>query len=152
MYRDERLKYTEKDMLAFKHSSLTLSEYNTHRMETLELHDDNLYVAVLNVCSQVTGVDTIAALSSSRKPEAVFARFMTMWFMQKLSQQKYVKEQYSLAKLGFFAGGKDHSTAYHGIRSINDLIEVNEDGDKRLNWFRTAIRDLEGGLKIKIKY
>jgi len=139
-------------MLTFKHSDLTLSEYNTHKMPHLELHDPLLYVAVLNTCSQVTGIDTILAISSSRKAEAVFARFMTMWFMQKLDQQGHVKEKYSLEKLGFFAGGKNHATAIHGIRFINDLIELNEERDRRLNWFKSAIKELEGSLKIKIRY
>ena len=139
-------------MLAFKYSSLTLSEYNTHRMTHLDLHDPLLYVAVLDVCSRVTGIDLIAALSSSTKAEPVFARFMTMWFMQKLSQQKHVKEHYSLSKLGEMAGGKDHATALHGIRAVNDLIEVNEDGDRRLGWFRVAVRDLQDTLKVEINY
>jgi len=143
-------------MLAFKRSAMTLSEYKRQKDEEFDIKDPYLYQHILNICCQVTGTDTIMALSKNRKIEVVFARFLTIFFMQKIVvilNKKKKKDDppiyYTLTQLGEMIGGKSHADVIWGIKTVEGVIETNSPSDRRTAWFFNAKDKIETGLNIK---
>lgn len=65
--------------------------------------------------SEATEISMDALKSKSRKREIVEARQIAMAIMCK-------ERCASLAEIGFFFGGRDHSTVIHARTTVNDLI------------------------------
>lgn len=72
---------------------------------------------VLEVVSQVTGIDPVDILSHCRKQEFVIARQLMYYFGRYATGAKF-------QRLGLFIGGRDHSTAMNGLKQIEDGIAI----------------------------
>lgn len=72
---------------------------------------------VLEVVSQVTGIDPVDILSHCRKREFVIARQLVYYFGRYATGAKF-------ERLGLFIGGRDHSTAMNGLKQIEDGIAI----------------------------
>lgn len=72
---------------------------------------------VLEVVSQVTGIDPVDILSHCRKQEFVIARQLVYYFGRYATGAKF-------ARIGLFLGGRDHSTAMNGLKQIEDGIAI----------------------------
>lgn len=149
---DDIYRYTDKDMLAFKYSGMLLGEFRKRKKKKLILNDPYLHEGILDICSDATGADYIKTISKCRREEAVFARYLTMFFMKRLEDQGHLKKHSSLAQLGQMAGGKHHATAIWGIKTVKEVLEVNSQADKRLCWFKMALNQVENRLHITLKY
>ena len=148
---DETYRYTDKDMLAFKQSIMILSEFRERKKKKLILNDPLLHEGILVICSDATGANYIKTISRSRDMDAVFARYLTMFFMKKLKDQGHLKKHSSLAQLGRMAGGKHHATTIWGIKTVEEVLEINSSADKRLSWFKTALNEIENRLHLTLR-
>jgi chromosomal replication initiation ATPase DnaA len=139
IYVNSALTYTAKDMVAFKHSdsATTLGEYTARKKKPRSIHDPLLPEHIMKVCSLVTGADTIKIMSRNRDMDAVFSRYLTMYFMKKANPKL------SLRMLGEIVGGKDHATALWGLRAVEDVIEVNSPPDRRTKWYTEVYNRLK---------
>ena len=146
---DKRKKYTDKDMLGFKRSDMFLSEWNIYRRKPLNI-TENLHQDILDICCRATGSDPIKIISRTRKPNTVFARYMIMYFMKIISEQEKEVENLILEDLGALVG-RDHSTVTHGLKAVNDVIDVNSCRDKRLWWFLEAKEEIEKRSRLTIE-
>ena len=70
-----------------------------------------------------------------RKKEIVVARQVAMYFCKEYTN-------HSLKSIGYHFGGRDHSTVIHAVRTVNDLMDVD-------NSFKTDIETLRKKLKMK---
>ena len=134
--------YTEKDMLLFKFKckSMTLSEYRSQRKANIIIGDPLLPEALLNICSQVTGSDYEQTLSRNKKQEAVFARFLVMHFLRRLTGM-------SLEKIGQACGGRDHATVLWGLKTIKEIADGSSGArDYRRPWLFDAHKRVQNKL------
>lgn len=72
---------------------------------------------VLEVVSQVTGIDPIDIISPCRKREFVIARQLVYFFARQSTGAKF-------ARIGLFLGGRNHSTVMNGMDEISDGIVI----------------------------
>ena len=143
--------FSAKEMLEFKHSNMTLGEYIRHIEGRLDINNPRLHNSILNLCSRVTGSDPIKTMSTNRDDDAVFARYMTMFFMKRLDQQGELKRKFSLSRLGKVSGGKHHATVMWGIKTVENVIDVKDGNDVRTLWFYAALGKVENGLNLTLK-
>lgn len=73
-----------------------------------------------------------------RDKNIVSARQFVMWFLKKHTDM-------SLKEIGFLAGRKDHSTALHSLKKINNICEVEKD-------FSDEIEALENDIMRNMVY
>lgn len=74
---------------------------------------------IANAVSEATEISLEALKSKSRKREIVEARQIAMTIMCK-------ERCGSLAEIGFFFGGRDHSTVIHARNTVADLMLTNK--------------------------
>jgi len=89
--------------------------------------------------SQVTGIPLSLMLlpnktCTARKREYVAARQISM-ALSKIYSYK------SLSYIGTAHGGRDHATALHAIRNINNMLETRD--DLITNWFNKANQEIK---------
>lgn len=72
--------------------------------------------------------------SKTRKREIVQARQLAMFFSKRHTKS-------SLATIGLHCGNKDHATVLHACRTINNLVETD-------NQFKTYVEELEKKIKL----
>lgn len=144
-------RFSGKEMVEFKNLKLTLREYVDINEEKFDISHPLLYQHVLSTSSYVVGIDVVKTMSKNREGDAVFARFMTMYFMKKLSDQ-YEKKVGKLTstQIGEKAGGKDHATALWGIKTVENVIFTNSKTDRRTAWFYTVHDKLQVQLSVSI--
>ena len=63
-----------------------------------------------------------------------------------------LKKYSSLAQLGQMAGGKHYATTIWGIKTVEEVLEMNSQADRRLRWFEIALSEIENRLHITIKH
>jgi chromosomal replication initiator protein len=123
------------------HASLNRKELD------LELAKQTLKSLVHDVDAEV-GVDfiqktvadyfhlSVADLQSkTRKKEIVIARQVAMYFCKEYTE-------HSLKSIGYYFGGRDHSTVIHAVQAVSDMMEV----DAR---FRASVEELKKKIKMK---
>ena len=120
IYINRNLFYTAKEMLEFKRSSMTLGEYTIFKMRNGKVNptDIDYPYRLLRVCAQATGVSYEEALSRSRKIEAVFARYLSMYLLRSIEIEG--KILYSLPAIGVIYF-RDHSSVVHGIKEVKKV-------------------------------
>lgn len=124
------------------HASLNKAEIN------LELAKQVLKNIVQEIHTEV-GMDyiqkTVAAhynislenlKSKSRKREFVTARQVAMFFSKKYTN-------HSLKSIGYYFGGRDHSTVIHALQAVNDMIDTEPH-------FKLSFEDLQRKIKFKV--
>ncbi len=72
---------------------------------------------ILDLVSEHFEVSVDTLQSKTRKRHVVIARQMSMYLIQKLTDQ-------TLKTIGETLGGRDHSTVIHAVKTIRDLIET----------------------------
>lgn len=72
---------------------------------------------ILDLVSEHFKVPVDTLQSKTRKRHVVIARQMSMYLIQKLTDQ-------TLKTIGDTLGGRDHSTVIHAVKTIRDLIET----------------------------
>jgi chromosomal replication initiator protein len=83
---------------------------------------------IMEKISNYHKIDIEALKSKSRKREKVFARQMCIYFMKKFTRM-------SLSSIGQKLGGRDHTTAIHSIKAINDLIDSDPEIKREVQMF-----------------
>ena len=83
------LRFTWKDMMDFKYKypNMVMSEFVDNKNDDFDIKHPYLYQHILSLCSNTVGVDVIKTMSKNREFDAVFARYMTMFFLRRLSDQ-----------------------------------------------------------------
>ncbi len=81
-------------------------------------------------------IDVALLKSKTRKQEIVQPRQVAMYFSKLYTT-------HSLATIGDYFGGKDHSTVIHSVRTVENLIQT----DKKL---KAKIKDMQKKLKLKV--
>jgi len=103
-------------------------------------------IDILKICSEATGAGIERVLSGDRKADAVFSRYLAMFFIKKLYRTL------SLGTIGKMTGGMDHATVIHGIRAVENVADPKYHGDFRINWLNAAKIKIEAKLGRTIKY
>ena len=125
---DEKI-FTGQHMVDFKEFPGDLDEF----IDANEiLRDDIMPFWILNVCCHITGAKLSHALSSRRTRPAVFARFLTMYFLRTIWGKAT-----SYRHIGSLLGGKGHADVIHGIKIVQN-IEFQEHKDMFKVWFLRA--------------
>ncbi len=81
-------------------------------------------------------IDVALLKSKTRKQEIVQPRQVAMYFSKLYTT-------HSLATIGDYFGGKDHSTVIHSVRTVENLIQT----DKKL---KAKVKEMQKKLKIKV--
>jgi len=71
----------------------------------------------------------------TRKKEIVIARQLAMYFAKEYTS-------HSLKTIGYYFGGRDHSTVIHAVQSISDMYDTNQS-------FKKIVDELRKKLKLK---
>ena len=113
----------------------------------LELAKQTLKSIVHDIDSEV-GIDYIQKTVSeffkvsidqlkdkTRKKEIVMARQLAMYFSKEYTNL-------SLKSIGYHFGGRDHSTVIHGVQTVNDMYDTD-------NNFKKSVDELRKKLKLK---
>jgi len=74
--------------------------------------------------------------SKSRKKEIVIARQVAMYLAKQYTH-------HSLKSIGYYCGGRDHSTVIHAIQAVNDMLDTQPQ-------FRVSFEELKRKIKIKL--
>jgi chromosomal replication initiator protein len=74
--------------------------------------------------------------SKSRKRELVTARQVAMYFSKKYTN-------HSLKSIGYYFGGRDHSTVIHALQAVNDMLDTEPH-------FKLSFKDLQRKIKFKV--
>ncbi|MHA7877356.1 MAG: chromosomal replication initiator protein DnaA [Bacteroidota bacterium] len=74
--------------------------------------------------------------SKSRKRELVTARQIAMYFAKKYTN-------HSLKSIGYYFGGRDHSTVIHALQTVNDMLDTEPH-------FKLSFKDLQRKIKFKV--
>jgi chromosomal replication initiation ATPase DnaA len=74
---------------------------------------------IAKVISKATGVSIEQLKDKTRKREIVIARQVAMYFVNNTTG-------YSLKSIGFWFGGRDHSTVIHAVQTVEDLLSTNK--------------------------
>ena len=90
---------------------------------------ENIIQIVLNVFS----IDNKSFNSKTRKREVVYARQAAMHLCKKYTTQ-------SVSRIGLVVGGRDHATVLHALKSVDDLLETD-------NEFKAKYEQAESMLK-----
>ena len=144
-------RYSAREMILFKKSDLTLREFNAFYEDKFDIENPLLYQHILNLCSYVVDIDPILIISKNRKSEIVFARYMTMYFMKKLSDQYKEKVgKVSSTQLGEMIGGKDHATVLWGLKAVENVLFVGSKTDQRTAWVYSVHEKLQKQLGVSI--
>jgi len=116
---------------------MTAALQRKHRRDCKPRHNfsDETYIDALDtIWTYVAGVYNVpleAALSKRRYQEYVIPRFVFYYMASNLTQATW-------RQMGLYTG-RDHSTAIHGVKTIQDLIDT----DKR---FRSKMLDIRNAL------
>ncbi len=102
-----------------------------HNIET-EVGIDYIQKVVAEYFS--VNIDDIKA--KTRKKEIVIARQVAMYFAKEYTN-------HSLKSIGYYFGGRDHSTVIHAVQSVNDMIDVDHK-------FNSSIQVLRKKIKMKV--
>jgi chromosomal replication initiator protein len=81
-------------------------------------------------------VDLVGLKSKSRKKELVVARQVVMYLAKQYTN-------HTLKSIGYYCGGRDHSTVIHAIQAVNDMLDIDPQ-------FRTSFEELKRKIKIKL--
>lgn len=90
---------------------------------------------IIAIVAQVTGVTRLDILSERRAAYIVRARQICFYLMRHCSTL-------SLPEIARRVGGRDHTTALHGVRKIADLIETDAD-------LRALVRNLTARIQAE---
>ena len=74
--------------------------------------------------------------SKSRKRELVTARQIAMYFAKKYTN-------HSLKSIGYYFGGRDHSTVIHALQTVNNMLDTEPH-------FKLSCKDLQRKIKLKV--
>jgi len=74
--------------------------------------------------------------SKSRKRELVTARQIAMYFAKKYTN-------HSLKSIGYYFGGRDHSTVIHALQTVNNILDTEPH-------FKLSFKDLQRKIKFKV--
>jgi chromosomal replication initiator protein len=74
--------------------------------------------------------------SKSRKKELVNARQIAMYFAKKYTN-------HSLKSIGYYFGGRDHSTVIHALQSVSNMLDTEPH-------FKLSFKDLQRKIKFKV--
>ncbi|XWN35023.1 MAG: chromosomal replication initiator protein DnaA [Roseivirga sp.] len=74
--------------------------------------------------------------SKSRKRELVTARQVAMFFVKKYTS-------HSLKSIGYYFGGRDHSTVIHALQAVNDMLDTEPH-------FKLSFTDLQRKIRFKV--
>lgn len=74
--------------------------------------------------------------SKSRKKEVVIARQVVMYLAKQYTN-------HSLKSIGYYCGGRDHSTVIHALQAVNDMLDTQPQ-------FRLSFEELKRKIKIKL--
>jgi chromosomal replication initiator protein len=91
---------------------------------------------VQKVVSEYYNVTLDGLKSKSRKRELVIARQVVMYLAKQYTN-------YSLKTIGYYCGGRDHSTVIHAIQAINAMLDTDPK-------FRASLEELQRKLKTKL--
>lgn len=75
------------------------------------------YNNIVSLVSEYTGISHAQMCVRSRKREIVNSRYYCYYFMDKYTKM-------TQTHIGSVFGNYDHSTVIHGLKSVNDLIDV----------------------------
>lgn len=91
--------------------------------------------SVLTLVVQNFGIDLKSINSKSRKKEIVQARQAAMHLCKRHTTQ-------SICRIGTIVGGRDHATVLHAIKSVDDMLDTDEQ-------FRTKYNQVEQQLQSR---
>lgn len=74
--------------------------------------------------------------SKSRKRELVTARQVAMFFAKQHTS-------HSLKSIGYYFGGRDHSTVIHALQAVNDMLDTEPN-------FKLSFKELQRKIKFKV--
>lgn len=75
---------------------------------------------IMHCVSVSTCVSVQLMKSKLRKREVVNARYIAMHFV------KHYCPSLTLVKIGYYFGGRDHSSVIHGLQTFEDMIDTND--------------------------
>lgn len=75
---------------------------------------------IIQIVQSTFGIDSKTFNSKTRKREVVFARQAAMHLCKKHTSQ-------SVSRIGNLVGGRDHATVLHALKSVDELLNSDED-------------------------
>lgn len=108
--------YTEQEVLEFKKFDGSLKEFNSI-LEERKKNINPLEIVIKEICNHM-GINEAEATANTRKRDVVFPRQVLHW-------AAYYYTKATLSDIGFRIGKKSHSNVKHGIKAINNDIDVN---------------------------
>lgn len=81
---------------------------------------------IISIVTNEFGIPTSDVFRKCRKREIVMSRQISMMFIKQYDHG-------SLKAIGFYFGGRDHTTVIHSIRTIKDLMSTDEVLRERVN-------------------
>jgi chromosomal replication initiator protein len=89
------------------------------------------------VVSEHYNVDLEGLKSKSRKRELVIARQAVMYLAKQYTN-------HSLKSIGYYCGGRDHSTVIYAIQAVNDMLDTDPQ-------FKSSFEELKRKIKPKLQ-
>ncbi|MEM7055596.1 MAG: chromosomal replication initiator protein DnaA, partial [Bacteroidota bacterium] len=74
--------------------------------------------------------------SKTRKKEIVIARQVVMYLAKQYTN-------HSLKSIGYYCGGRDHSTVIHALQSVNDMLDTDPQ-------FRSSLEAIKRKVKLQL--
>ncbi len=124
------------------HASLNRKEIDLElAKQTLKnlIHDIDTEVSIdyiQKAVSEFLHIEMEDLKGKTRKKEIVIARQIAMYLAKEYTT-------HSLKSIGYYFGGRDHSTVIHAIQAVNDMIDT----DSRV---KNNIHDIKKKLKLKV--
>lgn len=106
--------------------SLMASEKINKILTKVEVFD-----LILNVVANHYNMKRDYVIGNSRRKERVLARHLIMYYIVEIYDNDAC--EFTLKEVGYFMGGRDHSTVIHGVTRIKDDMALNRSLKKEYN-------------------
>jgi len=124
------------------HASLNKEEINLELAKQVlknivqETHTEVSMDYIQKTVASHYGVSLESLKSKSRKRELVTARQAAMYLAKRYTD-------HSLKSIGYYFGGRDHSTVIHALQTVNNMLDT----EPR---FKLSFKDLQQKIKLKV--
>jgi chromosomal replication initiator protein len=87
---------------------------------------------IIEVVCRYFDIETDGLISASRKKQVAYPRQVAMYLMREITRR-------TLAEIGGFLGGRDHSTVHHGWDKLSTALSIDLDARRDINNLRELI-------------
>lgn len=89
---------------------------------------------IIQIVQNTFGIDNKTFNSKTRKREVVFARQAAMHLCKKYTTQ-------SVSRIGLVVGGRDHATVLHALKSVDDLLETDNEFKEKYETVESLLKE-----------